>query len=461
MKKAFLHISSKTAVKDSFGCINYADLNCLYNELLNLVVKSTINENRIVLIGNNNRYLITLIMVLLDTKNEVILQEPKATMAETVKLIASYQANYLIDLNQCFKKGQFNLVFEEFNTTSLNISKAKLYYFSSGSTGQPKLFGYTIQNLIQLLQNWITTIKQEEKDIVLCPLTISHFHGTILSFSALKCKNTLLFLDKDALDIDQIETLLITFKPSIISGIPYFYQKLINQLKNRNILQGLKYAFCGSAPLTVQLAQHFNQHFKVHLNQAYGLSEIGVIGVDLNPQLGLGTVGKVLQKIVYKIINEDGNEVQKGEEGELIVCADYMTNGYLNLPEVTKKTFKNGWLYTSDIVKEDEFGRITILGRKSSFIIISGFKVYPTEIEQVILSFNPTINVAVKDQITNEEKTIIVAFIEANSTINLDALKVHCTKHLASYKLPSVYKFVNKLPKNSVGKIKYHQIEKL
>ena len=98
------------------------------------------------------------------------------------------------------------------------------------------------------------------------------------------------------------------------------------------------------------------------------------------------SVGKVTSQIEYQILDDNGVQILDEKEGELIVRAAFMCNGYINDSEATTSSFKNSWLYTKDIVKRDSNGNIIIIGRKSNFINVSGYKIYPVEIEKVLLS---------------------------------------------------------------------------
>lgn len=448
------HISEEIALHDVFGATSYQMLLEVMEDFKSSLKQQGIVAKRVLIKGENNRYFVALILSLLALDNEVILQEPQSTCSESKSTIDLYNINFEIAISE-----QQPIVLSHQNTNH-QIEQAKLFFFSSGSTDIPKIFGFTLHQLHLFFDNWTDYIQLSKADLTLCPLSITHSHGTVLSFGALFVGSTLVFTKQSKLDVEELSELLSTYQPSILSGVPNIYRKLLHQLpKNFVGFRKLRYAFCGSAPMSAQLSQDFFDNHGKYINQAYGVSEIGPICADLQPELGLGTIGKVIQNIDYKIVDEDGAQVELNTIGELIVKADFMTDGYLNQSETTAATFKNGWLHTKDLVSEDELQRITIVGRKSSFINIAGFKVHPAEIEKCIANFQLDMEVAVKETIENG-KTIIVAFLESEHNINLEKLKAHCQQQLAHYKIPTKFIQVAQLPKNSIGKVRYNQISK-
>jgi acyl-CoA synthetase (AMP-forming)/AMP-acid ligase II len=454
LAQSFKYYPNKIAIIDIEGSITYGELERLEKEYGQHLQELNLVKKRVIVKGKNDRYIVALILALIKNDNEIILQEPQSTVSETERIVEFYGIEYLLEAN---KNGVIKLELSPANESL--ISECKIYYFSSGSVGIPKIFGFTTTKFESLFQSWINYIDLKNDDVTLCPLSLTHFHGSVISFTALMAGNSLIFLSESSLQMTELEALLINHLPSIITGVPNLYQKLITHLPiGFNGFKNIKYAFCGSAPMSAQLAQNMFDTFGIYINQAYGLSEIGPICVDLEPQKGLGTVGKVIPTIEYKVVDENDQPVAKGNEGELVVKADFMTDGYLMQEQLTKETFRKGWLYTNDIVVEDEFKRLTIVGRKSSFINIAGFKVQPIEIEDVITSFQSDIIVAVKEKTINGKQQI-VAYLENGEPIDINALEKYCAEKLAHYKRPTSYVLVDQLPKNTIGKIRYNLIQ--
>lgn len=153
-------------------------------------------------------------------------------------------------------------------------------------------------------------------------------------------------------------------------------------------------------------------------------------------------------------MDAEGNEVAPGEVGELIVQGPNVMLGYLNMPEETAKTIKDGWLYTGDVAKMDEDGYFFIVDRKKDMIIVGGYNVYPREVEEVLYSHPDLVEVGVvgvpDDNYGESVKAVVV---KKNPSLTEQDVIDYCKEHLAKYKVPTKVVFLDELPKNSTGKI--------
>ncbi len=195
------------------------------------------------------------------------------------------------------------------------------------------------------------------------------------------------------------------------------------------------------------------------ISEAYGLTECSP-AVCINPFNGLerlGTVGQALQDTAIKCIDVEGNEVPVGERGELCVKGPQVMKGYWKRPEATRETFTEDgeWLRTGDVAIIDEDGYIKIIDRIKDMIIVSGFNVYPNEIEDVVAGHPDIVNCAVigiPDTKTGEAVKLFVVTCE-DSTLTKEQIKDYCRDKLTSYKLPRHIVFRDELPMSAVGKI--------
>ncbi|MBX7224785.1 MAG: fatty acid--CoA ligase family protein [Chitinophagales bacterium] len=396
----------------------------------------------------NDRNLIFSMISLLELGCEIFLAEPKSTAKEIELIMSVYPIEVFMAIDE---NGSYSI--EEYIKKPCEVSdnKPKLYFFSSGTTGVPKVFAYTEDHFIISLFAWYSFLEVKSSDTVLCPLTITHYHGCLMSFGTLLVGATLILTSTDMLNINELRQQLLDFRPSIMTGVPYLYQKIYEHIdEGFEGFSAMKYAICGSAPLMISLSKDFYRKYKIYLNQGYGLSEIGGVSLDKMPTLGLGTVGSIVPQIDYRIIDENGKDASFGE---LIVKSSYMTEEYYLQPELSKERYIDGWLYSGDIVKLDEHNRLIIIGRKSTFINIQGYKVFPIEIENCIYSFGNIASVLVKGEERGGTITI-VAYIECNAAIDIHMLKQYCIKHLASYKIPREIIVTQHLTRTSIGKIK-------
>lgn len=161
-----------------------------------------------------------------------------------------------------------------------------------------------------------------------------------------------------------------------------------------------------------------------------------------------------LPGIDIKIVDDDGNEVPTGESGELIAKGPNIMKGYLGRPEETEATIKDGWLYTGDVAKMDEDGYFYIVDRMKDMILVSGFNVYPNEVEDAIAHMGGVAEVAVigvPDEQSGEAPKAFV--VKAADGLTQEEISAHCKDYLTGYKRPKEIEFVDEIPKSPVGKI--------
>ncbi|MEL6685469.1 MAG: AMP-binding protein, partial [Pseudomonadota bacterium] len=191
------------------------------------------------------------------------------------------------------------------------------------------------------------------------------------------------------------------------------------------------------------------------LLEGYGLTESSPI-LTFNPfgKSRLNSIGVPLPSTDVKCVDEDGKDVPLGEAGELIAKGPQVMKGYWNKPEETAKTLQNGWLLTGDIGVMDNDGYFRIVDRKKDMILVSGFNVYPNEIEDTIAGHPGVEEVAVIGVPDGASGEAVKAFVvKRDDSLNKDAVRAYCKEHLTAYKVPKAVEFRDELPKSNVGKI--------
>ena len=221
----------------------------------------------------------------------------------------------------------------------------------------------------------------------------------------------------------------------------------------------LKVCHCGGASLPLELLNEFEQKTKTNIFEAYGLSESspGALGQSPLVERIHGSVGTPLPGTEVKIVTiaNREQEVPLGEAGELALKGPQIMKGYWMMPEETKNALQNGWLYTGDIARVDEEGRVFIVDRKKDLIIASGYNVYPREIEEVLYEHPAVLEavvIGVPDSYRGETIKAVVALKEGKQ-LTIAELTAHCKKNLSAYKVPKIIEFRASLPKTTVGKI--------
>jgi len=249
-----------------------------------------------------------------------------------------------------------------------------------------------------------------------------------------------------------------TERPTFFSAVPTIYTMLAALPDDvQPDTSSVRFAVCGAAPASAELLARFENRFGFPLVEGYGLSE-GTCASTINPVSGVrkaGTVGLPFPGQELRIVDPDGNEVARGEPGEVVVRGPNVMRGYLGRPEDTAAVIIDGWLHTGDIGKVDADGYLSLVGRSKEMIIRGGENIYPKEIEEV-LAADPTVLeaavVGVPDEVWGE---VVVAFVQARpgSTIDVKELKQRCAESLSGYKRPQTIHVLEALPKNAVGKL--------
>jgi long-chain acyl-CoA synthetase len=329
------------------------------------------------------------------------------------------------------------------------------FLYTSGTTGYPKGAMLTHENLISNVKSLQKIVKLNEKDNMLCVLPMFHSFAWTTSVilplyagSKVTIKST--FKPREIIEAIAKE------KATIFCGAPAMYTVLI-QAGSVQAFKTLRFVVSGGSSLPEKILASFEEKFDVPLVEGYGLSEASPV-VIMNPIEGVrkpGSIGLPLPDVDVKLVDEDLNEVKKGEIGEIAVKGPNVMKGYFNMPEETKNTLVDAWLLTGDMGKKDEDGYYYIIDRKKELIVVSGFNVYPKEVESVIYNY-PGVKecavIGVPDEARGEiVKALIVS--EENEEIDIKDIKQYLKERLAPYKRPKTIEITDDLPKNATGKI--------
>ncbi|HSI66887.1 MAG TPA: long-chain fatty acid--CoA ligase [Planococcus sp. (in: firmicutes)] len=334
--------------------------------------------------------------------------------------------------------------------------------YTGGTTGLPKGAMLTHANIVaNTLQSAATseikTKKGEER--VLCISPLFHVYGMTSGMCVTFFNGGNLIL-VPKFEVEQVVSVIEQAKPTAFPGVPTMYIALLNYYKSRPFdLSCLNSCTSGSAPLPLEVLRSFNEISGTNVAEGYGLSEASPV-THRNPVEGLqknGSIGIPLPNTDARIVDvATGNrELSINEVGELVIRGPQVMKGYLNKPEETTLTLREGWLFTGDLAKMDEDGFFYIVGRKKEMILASGFNVYPIEVENVIYSHPAIMEAAVfgmPDEYRGETVRAVVVLKEG-CQLTEEELLDYCRSQLSAYKVPADILFVNELPKTAVGKI--------
>lgn len=333
--------------------------------------------------------------------------------------------------------------------------------YTGGTTGVSKPAMISHHNLVsvtrqgtELLQ--LAGLKQGCEHFV-SPLPLYHIYAFALgccvgvNFGA----NTLLI--PDPRDAKGFIKLLKKWPTSLFSGLNTLFVSLMKEPEFDHIdFSTFKMTLSGGSALASGTATEWQQRTGCEISEAYGLTEASPIVSCSPPGHGkLGSVGIAVPQTEIRIANEQGDALAVGEQGELWVRGPQVMLGYLDFPKETAETItQDGWLKTGDIASVDEDGYIRIHDRKKDMIIVSGFNVYPNEIESVV-SNHPDVSycavIGVPDDHSGEAVKLYV--VSKNPALTADQMRDYCDDQLARYKLPKFIEFRDELPLSNVGKV--------
>lgn len=328
--------------------------------------------------------------------------------------------------------------------------------FTSGVGGKSKIVPRSYRSVWDEIVNYVKIIELSAKDIVVCPAPFFHAYGLINGFLAPFYQGAASVLTERFIPNDFIN-LVKKYKPTIFIGVPFMYDMLSRTYLEEAVdFSSLRICFSAGGKLSGDTAQRFTDRFGVRINQQYGSTETGTMTVNLYGDgfKDVNSVGRPLPGRQMEVVDENHQKLPAGKEGEIKILSPGTTDGYLQLEELNKEKFRNGWYFTGDIGRMDAHGNIFITGRKIAFINVAGLKVDPFEVEEVLKSYHTVkecVVVGKLDKRSNQE--IVKAFIVSKKTIPAKEIINYCKKRLADYKVPREIQFVKELPKSPTGKI--------
>ncbi len=346
-----------------------------------------------------------------------------------------------------------------FKPAALEHKELAILQYTGGTTGVAKgaMLSHRnlVSNLTQCLEmfNGFGLVKQGE--VMVSPLPLYHIYTFTMGMLLLVTGNHTVLIpnpkDTNALIADIKRYPLTAF-----CGINTLFVSLCNHPSfSEADFSTLKMTMSGGMALTADAARQWQSITGSEVYQGYGLTETSPV-VSANPGSGnqVNTIGMAVPSTQIKMVDEKGHAVPVGERGELAVKGPQVMEGYWQRPEATAEVIDDeGWFYTGDIALMQEDGFMRIVDRKKDMIIVSGFNVYPNELEDVISQHPDVVEcaaVGVPDDKTGEA---IKIFAVLANPISKEALVTYCRDNLTAYKVPKHFEFLDDLPKSTVGKI--------
>ncbi len=336
-----------------------------------------------------------------------------------------------------------------------------VHQYTGGTTGVSKGAMLTnknlVSNMLQIRSMMDPFLGDIESPAILAPLPLYHIFAFTLNCLATMDVGALSVLVVNPKDLKTVVKEFDRYTLHGMTGVNTLYNALLNNadFKKANWKE-LRFVAAGGTALQKTVAEEWHAMTGQWISEGYGMTEASPV-VTSNPKGAnkVGTTGVPVPSTDIRIVAEDGTVLPQGEIGEIQIAGPQVMLGYYNKPEETAKTItKDGWLCSGDIGRLDEDGYLQIVDRKKDMILVSGFNVYPNEIEDV-LSLNKKVLECAAIGVPSERsgESVKVFIVKKDKSLTEDEVIAHCKQNLTGYKVPKAVEFRDELPKSTVGKI--------
>ena len=373
------------------------------------------------------------------------------------KAVPPFNLPQAIKFNDALARGKG----QQIPATQIGPEDIAFLQYTGGTTGVSKGAMLTHRNMIaNMLQvkHWFGPNVKEGEEIIITALPLYHIF-------ALTC-NCLVFINVGGLnvlitnprDMGGFVKELGKYRFTIVTGVNTLFNGLLNTPGFGDLdFSTLKLSMGGGMAVQRAVAEKWQQVTKCALFEGYGMTESSPVATVNRPDTKVytGSIGVPAPSTELSIQDDDGKLLPQGEVGEICIRGPQVMKGYWQRPEETAKTItSDGWLRTGDIGKMDEKGYFYIVDRKKDMILVSGFNVYPNEIEDVVATLPGVLEVAavgVPDDKSGEAVKLVI--VKKDPNLSVEDVKAHCRAQLTGYKQPKIIEFRTELPKTNVGKI--------
>lgn len=373
------------------------------------------------------------------------------------KMVPPFKLNNTVTFKQALKLGaQHN-----FKTVATNHDDIAFLQYTGGTTGVSKGAVLTNKNMVaNMLQAsaWINDFIGDKKGVIITALPLYHIFSltaNCLTFTRYGWCN---YLITNPRDINGFVKELKATEFHVLTGVNTLFNGLLNHPDFKTI-DWSKFAFALGGGMAVQrgVAERWKEVTGTTLIEAYGLTETSPAACmnPMNLKEFNGKIGLPISSTEVAIQDDDWNEVPLGEHGEICIRGPQVMHSYWHRPKETSNVLSNdGWLHTGDIGFIDEDGFVQIVDRKKDMILVSGFNVFPNEVEDVIASHPGVVEVGVIGKPDEHSGEVVMAVVvKKDHSLTEEILRDYCRQSLTSYKVPKSIVFTDELPKTNVGKI--------
>ena len=369
------------------------------------------------------------------------------------KMVPSYKIAGAIKFNQTLG---YNL---SYSRPSVGSGEVAFLQYTGGTTGVSKGAMLTHRNVISNMEQicaWMAGDLKDAEETVITALPLYHIFALVvncLTMLKLGANNVLITNPRD---MPAFIKEMAKHDFSVLTGVNTLFNALLNQSAFRELdFSALKMSIGGGMAVQKSVALEWKEATGVTLTEGYGLTEASPV-LTCNP-IGsekLGSIGLPVPSTEVGIFDEEGNPLGMGEVGELYARGPQVMAGYWQRPTETEKTMQGDWLKTGDMAVASDDGFFAIVDRKKDMILVSGFNVYPNEVEDVVASHAKVLEVAavgIPDQKSTEAVKLFI--VKKDQSLTEEEIRAFCRENLTGYKCPKEVEFRTELPKTNVGKI--------
>jgi len=350
----------------------------------------------------------------------------------------------------------------EFTPVKVTRDDLAFLQYTGGTTGPAKGAMLTHGNLlcnVDQTYDILHSVLVEREEIIVTALPMYHIFALMVNFLCYTGFGSRNVMITNPRDMDQFIGAISDCGLTWINGVnTLFAGMMLHPDLGKVDFSNLKQSVSGGAATMQAVSDKWQGITGKPLLEGYGLSETSPVLTICPPDWTVftGTIGRAIKGTEIKLLDDDDMEVPDGERGELVCRGPQVTQGYYNRPEATRAAFtRDGYFRTGDIAIRDEQGRYKIVDRKKDMVIVSGFNVYPNDVEQAA-SKCPGVQecacIGVPDDKTGEAVKLFVVRSEG-STVSPDEIIAFCREHLTGYKVPKQIAFIDEVPKSAVGKM--------
>ncbi|MDX1588603.1 MAG: AMP-binding protein [Oleiphilaceae bacterium] len=372
------------------------------------------------------------------------------------KMVPAYNLPDALSLPQVLKEGASL----EYTPVKVQPDDIAVLQYTGGTTGVAKGAMLTHRNLVSnLLQCKPLLLAElsEGEETIIAPLPLYHIYSFTMNCGLMLETGNHSVLIPNPRDIPAFVKEMQNYKFTGIMGLNTLFVALANNEEFRKLdFSNLKITVAGGMALTKSTAKLWQDVTGSEITEGYGLTETSPVAT-LNPPGGIqiGTIGMPLPSTLLKTVDEDGNDQEIGEAGELCIKGPQVMKGYWQRPEETAKSIDDdGWFKTGDVAVIQDDGYVRIVDRKKDMILVSGFNVYPNEIEDVVTGHPKILEcaaVGVPDEKSGE--AVKVYAVASDPSVTEKEVRDYCRENMTAYKVPKSVEFRDDLPKSNVGKI--------